>query len=282
MLKITPMSDLHLEFSGIEIKNTQGADVLILAGDITIAEDLHQHRDDEYLNSGNRPGARQIAATTYRQFLKNASEQFKHVIYVAGNHEFYGGRFHASIQHLREAVAPYGNIHFLECDTIKIEDVTFIGGTLWTDMNGHDPITMNCISGMMSDYSAIRNDDRGYAKLSPQNTVHRHTNTLSYFRHVIKELSHDEKVVVVSHHSPSFKSIHEQYSNDRIMNGAFHSDLSNFILDHPRIKTWVHGHTHNPFDYYLGGTRVVCNPRGYVTKYSSEDTGWNPNLVIEV
>lgn len=282
MLKITPMSDLHLEFSGIEIQNTQNADVLVLAGDITISEDLHQHPTDDYMKTTNRPGARQVAASVYREFIKNASEQFEHVIYVAGNHEFYGGKFHAGIQYLRDAVKPYGNIHFLECDTVKIKGVTFIGGTLWTDMNGHDPVTMNCVTSLMSDYSAIRDDNRGYSKITPQNTVSRHQSTLSYFGHVLRELPDNDQVVIVSHHSPSHMSIHPQYSNDTIMNGAFHSDLSNFILDNPKIKLWIHGHTHNPFDYCIGETRVVCNPRGYHTKYSSEETGWNPNLAVTV
>jgi len=63
------------------------------------------------------------------------------------------------------------------------------------------------------------------------------------------------------------------------MNGAYHSDLSEFILDHPQIKLWTHGHTHHPFDYMIGGTRIVCNPRGYD---GYEATGWNPNLLLEI
>lgn len=281
MLKITPMSDLHLEFSGLEIQNTQNADVLILAGDITISEDLHQHPTDDPLLSTNRPGARQIAASTYRKFLKNASEQFKHVIYVAGNHEFYGGKFHKGIQYLREAVKPYGNIHFLECDSVEIEDTIFVGGTMWTDMNNFDPVTIVCIPSMMSDFSAIRDDEAGFCKLTPNKTITRHRKTLDYFKHVCNN-SNGKNVVVVSHHSPSFMSVHAQYANDKIMNGGYHSNLTDFILDHPQIKLWIHGHTHNSFDYCVGDTRVVCNPRGYETKYQREETGWNPNLVIEI
>jgi hypothetical protein len=47
------------------------------------------------------------------------------------------------------------------------------------------------------------------------------------------------------------------------MNGGYSSDLSAFILDHPQIKLWTHGHTHEDFDYMIGSTRIVCNPRGY-------------------
>jgi len=67
------------------------------------------------------------------------------------------------------------------------------------------------------------------------------------------------------------------------MNGAYHSDLSNIMLDNPQIKLWTHGHTHNCFDYVIGETRVVCNPRGYhQTSGWSEDTGWDPEKVVEV
>jgi hypothetical protein len=77
-------------------------------------------------------------------------------------------------------------------------------------------------------------------------------------------------------------SCHPQYAHDYIMNGGYHSDLSDFILDHPQIKLWTHGHTHHPFDYVIGSTRVVCNPRGYENDGYNEDTGWNPNIVLEV
>ena len=73
----------------------------------------------------------------------------------------------------------------------------------------------------------------------------------------------DSKVVVVGHHAPSKLSTKPAYERDVLMNGAYSSDLSEFILDHPRIKLWTHGHTHNDFDYMIGSTRIVCNPRGY-------------------
>jgi hypothetical protein len=71
------------------------------------------------------------------------------------------------------------------------------------------------------------------------------------------------KYVVVGHHSPSRSSTHPQYADQSMVNGAYSSDLSEFILDHPQIKVWTHGHTHDVFDYMIGGTRILCNPRGY-------------------
>lgn len=265
-MKIKVVSDLHLEFSDINIKNDEDCTVLILSGDILVAEKL----------------IRPEAGKAYRDFLSRVSFQFPHVVYVAGNHEFYGsGKWVGSIENLREVCAQYNNIHFLERDSVEIEDVTFTGGTLWTDMNKCDPLTLHAVRDMMNDYRAIRNDEKGYTNLKPADTVHRHRQTLEYIRTVVDQ-NKDKKYVVVGHHTPSLQSCHEQYRHDHLMNGAYHSDLSEFILDRPQIKLWTHGHTHHAFDYMIGETRIVCNPRGYQTENWSEDTGFNPNFVVEI
>ena len=284
-MKITVVSDLHLEFSDcFDIKNENGADVLILSGDIMIAEDLHDHPHVpsiyEY-GSFAELGRKQKRVQTFRDFLKRMSFQFPDVIYVAGNHEFYNGKFHKGIQYLRETCAEYTNVHFLERDTVKIQDVTFVGGTLWTDMNKGDPLTLHAVKDMMNDFRIIRNDEKGYTQLKPMDVAIRHRETLQYIKHVVEE-NPDEKFVVVGHHSPSLQSIHPRYADDKLMNGAYSSDLSEFILDHPQIKLWTHGHTHHCFDYVIGETRIVCNPRGYHNDGYSEDTGWNPNIILEI
>jgi hypothetical protein len=163
----------------------------------------------------------------------------------------------------------------------KIDDITFIGSTLWTDMNKIDPLTMHAVRDMMMDYKCIRKEFEGYTTLKPHDTVTRHRQSLDYIKNVVAERG-DEKFVVVGHHSPSFQSVHEGYRSEYLMNGAYHSDLSEFILDRPQIKLWTHGHTHHPFDYMIGETRIVCNPRGYENDGYSEDSGWNPNIVLEV
>ena len=71
------------------------------------------------------------------------------------------------------------------------------------------------------------------------------------------------KAVIVGHHAPSSVSVKPRYQGDHYVNGAYNSDLSEFILDHPQIVLWTHGHTHDGFDYMIGTTRVLCNPRGY-------------------
>ena len=286
-MKIKLVSDLHLEFSDIHIKNDNDYDVLILGGDICIAQDLHDHPeptntlDQAAIANGTGLGRRQQSAQRYRDFLKRCSFQFPHVIYIAGNHEFYHGKFFAGLDYLRSECAKFPNIYFLENDIKIIDDVVFVGATLWTDMNKGDPLTMHAIEGMMSDFRVIRNDKRNYAAMSARDVASRHARTLQYFRLVLAEHK-DKKCVVVGHHTPSFQSSHEMYKDETLMNGGYHSDLSEFILDHPQIKLWTHGHTHHPFDYMIGETRVVCNPRGYENDGYSEQTGWNPNIVLEV
>ena len=286
-MKIKLVSDLHLEFSDINIQNNEGCDVLILGGDICVAQDLHDHpelvnsSDQAAIASGTGLGRRQQAAQRYRDFFKRCSFQFPHVIYIMGNHEFYNGKFYAGIDYMREELAKYPNIYMLEQDTKIIDDVTFVGATLWTDMNRGDPLTMHAIEGMMNDFRIIRNDKRSFAPMSARDVADRHARTLAYFRSVLAE-QHDRKFVVVGHHTPSFQSAHPMYAHETLMNGGYHSDLSEFILDHPQIKLWTHGHTHHPFDYVIGETRIVCNPRGYENDGYSEQTGWNPNIVLEV
>ena len=283
-MKIKVVSDLHLEFSDINIKNDENCDVLILSGDILVAEDLYDYPSpDPYTPGGMANYGRRVQASArYNDFFKRVSFQFPHVVYVAGNHELYHGKWVKSINFLRDFFAQrFSNIYFLERDIKTIDDVTFIGSTLWTDMNRMDPITLHAVRDMMNDYRLIRNDDKGYTALKPADTVLRHRESLGYIKNIVEGM-HDEKFVVVGHHSPSFQSVHEQYRSEYIMNGAYHNSLEEFILDRPQIKLWTHGHTHHFFDYMIGDTRVVCNPRGYETDTYKEHNEFRPELVIEI
>ena len=286
-MKIKLVSDLHLEFSDCFINNDEGADVLILGGDICIAQDLHDHpepantADQAAIANGTGLGRRQMTAQRFRDFFKRCSFQFPHVIYIMGNHEFYNGKFYAGIDYMRDECAKYPNVYMLEQDMKIIDDVVFVGGTLWTNMNKRDPLTMHAIEGMMNDFRVIRNDARNYACMSALDVAIRHDKTLAYIEHIVHE-HRNKKCVVVGHHSPSFQSCHPMYGSDTLMNGGYHSDLSEFILDHPQVKLWTHGHTHHPFDYVIGETRIVCNPRGYENDGYSEDTGWDETKILEI
>ena len=292
-MKIALASDVHLEFGHLELNNVDNADVLVLSGDICVASKF---------------------GPNYDRFFQDASRLFKNVVYIMGNHEHYDGDFAKSESILRAALERYSNVHFLEKEIVKIDDVTFIGGTLWTDMNKEDPLTMWHVSRRMNDFRIVRNSNRmvtrtvplyelnpdytedgknggkyatkeggglievGQKKkqepstFCPEDAVPEHKAMVDYIRTVI-EGKFDEKFVVVGHHAPSKQSTHPRYQHDTLMNGAYSSSLDEFILDHPQIKLWTHGHTHEDFDYMIGTTRVFCNPRGYIN-YESKADNW--------
>jgi len=292
-MKIALASDVHLEFGHLELNNVDNADVLVLSGDICVASKF---------------------GPNYDRFFQDASRLFKNVVYIMGNHEHYDGDFAKSESILRAALERYSNVHFLEKEIVKIDDVTFIGGTLWTDMNKEDPLTMFHVQRRMNDFRIVRNSNRmvtrtvplyelnpdytedgknggkyatkeggglieiGQKKkqepstFCPEDAVPEHKAMVDYIRTVI-EGKFDEKFVVVGHHAPSKQSTHPRYQHDTLMNGAYSSSLDEFILDHPQIKLWTHGHTHEDFDYMIGTTRVFCNPRGYIN-YESKADNW--------
>ena len=266
-MKILLGSDLHIEFGQLEVTNAHNADVLILSGDIVTAHDLQGWNPDFI-----PPMAK---AQRFMTFFEQCSTNFKHVLYVMGNHEHYHGDFATSADILRAALKEYPNIQFMDKESITIEDVTFIGGTLWTDMNKEDPSTLYSIKGVMNDFRIIKNSSRKVtfkdeankfhereARFCPEDTVEDHKAMLTFIDETTKDST--KKYVVVGHHSPSKASTHPRYKEEWMMNGAYSSDLSEFILDRPQIKLWTHGHTHDPYDYMIGSTRIVCNPRGYI------------------
>jgi Icc-related predicted phosphoesterase len=287
-MKIALASDVHLEFGPLEINNTDAADVLILSGDICVARDLG-NRDVHNLLGEHTKSHR------YHTFFEYCASQFDHVIYIAGNHEHYNGDYATSISHLKSKLGYLKNLHVLEKETITLGDTTFVCGTLWTDMNKEDPRTLSSIRGMMNDYRVIRNSSKKVtfksympdpenpdkdiftfqerdATFRPEDTVEDHKAMLNVIREAVAE-NPAGKFVVVGHHSPSKLSTKPQYQDDVIVNGAYSSDLSELMLDHPQIKLWTHGHTHHEFDYMIGTCRVVCNPRGY-DGYEQQAVDW--------
>lgn len=275
-MKVQILSDLHLEFADYKITNTHDADALILSGDIMIANEFHRSKKSPYRDHS--------LTNQFRDFLQSCSQQYHHVFYVAGNHEFYSGEWWGSLEDLYDACAPYSNVHFLEQDRVELNGFIFIGGTLWTDLNKRDPLTMHSITNIMNDFRLIRNDQLGYRKLSAMDTIERHAATVEYFKRTlynIRNSKKDHKIIVITHHGPSFKSVADEYKDDTIANGAYCSDLSNFILDHEEIILWTAGHTHHAYQYMIGNTLVVCNPRGYQNP-SKEHTGWDPDLVLDL
>lgn len=257
-MKIAVASDLHLEFGPITLTNDENADVLILSGDICVAADVKPEYDplSSLIDRFKR-------SETVHEFFKNCCKEFKHVLYVMGNHEYYHGDYAHTIPYLKEHLK-YDNLHILDNEVIKIDDLTFIGGSLWTDMNKEDPITINTALSYMNDYRQIRNSKHNEnGRFLPQDTVEEHKAMLKLIKDTLAESNPKDRFVVVGHHAPSKLSTHPRYKDDHYVNGCYSSDLSEFILDNRQIKLWTHGHTHYKFDYMIGTTRVFCNPRGY-------------------
>jgi hypothetical protein len=241
-----------------------------LGGDICVANDIVQR--DPYNTLGE-----EYRSNRFHAFFERCCDRFPHVIFIVGNHEHYNGDFAKTIPHFRDVLGYLKNLHILEKEIFVLDDVTFIGGTLWTDMNRRDTRTLHAISGMMNDFRCVGNsanlvDQRGWnGRFTTVDAADDHDAMVEYIRLMI-EGKWDQKFVVVGHHAPSRLSTHPRYASEAIMNGGYSSELDNFILDHPQIKLWTHGHTHEDFDYRIGSTRILCNPRGYVSYEERADT----------
>ena len=273
-MRVALASDVHLEFGDLIIKNEDNADVLLLAGDICVAKEL-PFSDSRYYNR-------------FHDFFRRCAFHFQDIIYIAGNHEHYHGTYDETYNILKTELAKHTNIHVLDREYIPIGDTLFFGGTLWTDFNKEDARTMRSIQHMMNDFNIITapggrksswKDSEGNlhfrnSKLTPEDVLVDHKDFLDKLNQVVlaqRLLNSHNKVVVVGHHSPSRLSTKPQYEKDWEMNGGYSSDLTDFIMDHPEINLWVHGHTHHAFDYMVGKTRILCNPRGYVGYEVLED-----------
>lgn len=283
-MKLHILSDLHLEFGkwpkSVDV-NAIDADVTILAGDIGVG----------------------------LQGIQWALTIDRPVIYVMGNHEFYGQR---PMEYLwrkaREKVAGT-NIHLLENESVLIDDpenpsnrLRFLGTTLWTDFCAlgpdHQEACMEEMGRLMTDYRSIFVSRRGSSipepgfttrrqgdQLKPKDTLAFHQQSREYLE---RELggspdSSDiqeawNKTVVISHHAPSVRSLVSQKAMIQ-EDSAYASHLDALVT---QADLWIHGHTHVQVDYRLGSStgRVISNPRGYIGHTVVRD--FNPTLTVEV
>ncbi len=242
------ISDLHLEFyQGPKrileaLPIASNLDFLVIAGDSIVVNRQHEQE--------------------IIPFFKWASAQARHVIWIEGNHEYYGATDsqHTDIR-LAAYVGRYKNVHWLRCEEITLDGVHFYGGCMWfPDKDGLNQIYEKIIA----DFSQIK-DLRRWVYGS--NLMFRHNAN----RFVTKD------TVVISHHLPHPASTPPMFRGDQ-GNRFFVSDESQLIAEkQPRL--WLHGHTHSPCDYKLGETRVLCNPYGYPRERGSAPY---PQILVEV
>ncbi len=235
-MRIQLASDLHLEhlqraFPGERlIAPAYGADILVLAGDI----------------------ANGIQAI----------ELFKDwptpVLYVAGNHEFYGHSFEQTRMELRKAAAGTP-IQFMDNDAIDFGGVRFLGCTLWTDyrlrLNRTQRQLMENAELRLSDHRVIQTID---GRFTAVRALTEHEQSRAWLEKQLA-LPYNGQTIVISHHGPHSLSVHPRYAGDST-NAAFVSELDELLL---KADLWLHGHVHDSFDYKVCGCRVVANPAGY-------------------
>ena len=250
-MKLGILSDLHLSRGELPIPANE-ADLVVLAGDI------------------GRPA----------QAMAWASRIAKPVLYVPGNHEFYGGSIDGTAAEL-ERLAVGTRIRVLDCGQTVIGGIRFLGATLWSDflIGGAGEARAAAIreaERFMRDFSVVR---IGEARFTPEASAALFARHAAWLEARLAE-PHAGPTVVITHHAPSPKSIHPRFAGSAL-NACFVSDAER-LIDGRRARLWIHGHTHDSFDYEVNGTRVLCNPRGYAKEGVNENPAFDPGLVVDV
>lgn len=252
-MKLHILSDLHLSVSNLEVPRTN-AEILVLAGDIA------------------RP----------REAIAWASGFDLPVLYVAGNHEFYGGDLSGTIRDLKQ-LGVGTNVRVLDCDEVVIGGVRFLGATLWTDFmlfgaGEQYGWAIAQAQNSIRDFSRIRLDATSGRLFSPADAAALFGRHVAWLQAKLDE-PFSGPTVVVTHHAPSPQSLHPRFAN-LPLSACFVSDVE-YLMGKKRVVLWIHGHTHDSFDYTVNGTCVVCNPRGYAKNGVNENAAFDPALTVE-
>lgn len=253
-MRLHILSDLHLSVGALDHPRT-AADVVVLAGDIA------------------RP----------KEAIAWARGFDRPVLYVAGNHEFYGGSIDGTVDELRQLCAGT-NVTLLERGELVLDGVRFLGTTLWTDFRllgdgvARDE-AMGVAQSLIRDFSRIRRTIDAPEPFSPADSAALFDTQAAWLSERLGR-AHGGPTVVITHHAPSPRSIHPRFAGSPV-NAAFVSDASR-LLDGRRAALWIHGHTHDSFDYVENGTRVLCNPRGYAKEGVNENARFDPGLVLDL
>jgi Icc-related predicted phosphoesterase len=246
-MKIQVLSDLHLEFEDFPYENV-GADVVVLAGDIHIKD----------------KGLAWVLSN-----IKNVP-----VLYVLGNHEFYGKAYPKHIGDLKEKTKGT-NVHILENDVFSIEGINFYGTTLWTDFElfGDPRVTGYECQQIMTDFKKIRVSPR-YSKLRSIDVATIHRRSLKWLTSELDKNQGKENIVI-THHAPSTLSLPKCFEKE-ISSASYVSKLDHLIEKYAPLL-WIHGHLHNSSNYHVGTCKIICNPKGYPDE---RNTNFNPGLTV--
>lgn len=208
----------------------------------------------------------------------------KPLITIAGNHEY----FSEDILSFDSQLSQWDNydkktgkgLKFLQCQKMDFADIRILGCTLWTDYEFEATAeTREVVMSFMRDYRQIR---AGRQLLTPEISVEIHQRHRAWLQQaLINAYQEDKTVVVMTHHSVTPRSVSEQYAG-MPSNAAFVSDLSSWMHEDWAPKVWLHGHTHEAFDYTEGNTRVIVNPRAYPGEISSTQLEFDWSKVVEV
>jgi len=261
-VRLNVLSDLHLSRGELPLPDTD-ADLVILAGDL------------------GRPA----------EAFAWARRVDRPVLYVPGNHEFYGGEMSAVLADMRARCAGT-TIRVLDRDEIVVDGVRFLGTTLWTDfmlfgdgeprhmaMQAAQRFSHDFSRILVDDRDAIREDGQAMRAFMPEDSALLFERSARWLAERLAT-PHAGPTVVVTHHAPSPRSVHPRFDGSPI-NAAFVSQAEH-LMRGDRVRLWVHGHTHDSFDYRVDGTRVVCNPRGYARDGVDENPGFDPKLIVEL
>lgn len=257
-MKLWIISDLHLEFDEHYIPAIPDADVAVVAGDVM-----------------------QGCGNSIRWLDKHIAPAMS-VIFVAGNHEFYGHSVMEGLEWARHHAAECPRVRFLENDVAAIGGVRFVGCTLWTDF-ALDGRSEQEVAWAAANFEGRINDARAIAwrslpsreAFTSRRVQEMHQRSREFLReHLLSGF--DGPTVVVTHHAPHPKSVNPRWKGNSL-NPSFASDLGG-MMELWRPALWVHGHMHDSSDYMVRDTRVLANPKGY----GNENFAFDPALVVEV
>lgn len=263
MKRLRYASDVHLEINAAHAVPhfIQGVEdeMMVFAGDTTVTTALRKRAND----AGSRKHKGKFKA------LLEQITGFDKVFFLMGNHEHYRGHFQDSAAIMREFIyedagMPEDKFFVLDNDAHDLNESTIlVGATLWTDMRRDNPDAHWLVGRGMNDFRLITYGDfMDQSTFTTYHAVEEHRMALAFIKKVAVE-NRDKRIIVATHHAPSYQSNGRAYNDSMIIDG-YCSDLEDFILDHPNISDWIHGHTHVNVEYKIGQCRITSNMRGYV------------------